>query len=163
MKNTPHKTKHPSYYSWQNMKARCYNPNATGYEKWGGRGITVCDEWRDDFWQFATDMGSKPTGFTLDRIDNDGDYTPDNCRWATHSDQIHNQRRRKDGVDYTYGGETLSEAEWARRLGVPKSRLTARRRLGWSVPDILGTPANGKYGRMKKGHHGTPKPLSPVL
>ena len=73
-------TDHPLYKTWENMKSRCYNPNATGYSNYGGRGVTVCEEWRNSFKKFAADMGSKPAGHTLDRVDVNGDYTPSNCR-----------------------------------------------------------------------------------
>ena len=69
---------HPLYYTWRSMKQRCYNPNCYNFEHWGGRGIKVCDRWRDNFKQFAADMGARPEGMWLERIDNDGDYTPDN-------------------------------------------------------------------------------------
>ncbi len=85
----------PTYNSWSNMIQRCRNPHATGYNYYGGRGIKVCDEWVGEggFIQFVSDMGTCPEGLSLDRIDNDGDYTPENCRWATWSTQVKNRRR----------------------------------------------------------------------
>jgi hypothetical protein len=81
----------PTYHSWAGMIARCTNPKNSRYKDWGGRGIKVCERWRK-FKNFLADMGQKPTGMSLDRINNDGDYRPDNCRWATWKEQNHNRR-----------------------------------------------------------------------
>lgn len=85
--------RHPLYSTWCNMKARCYNPSVDAYPYYGGRGIVVADEWRDDFARFAADMGPKPSpGHSIDRINPDGHYGPGNCRWATKSEQSANRR-----------------------------------------------------------------------
>lgn len=84
----------PTYYSWHKMKQRCYNPKQVGYKNYGGRGIVVCDRWRDSFSAFLEDMGERPKGKTLDRIDPDGNYEPSNCRWASYSEQTQNRRKR---------------------------------------------------------------------
>lgn len=89
-------SQHPLYHTWFQMKSRCRTPNNTLYKYYGARGIDVCDRWFNSFNSFVEDMGEKPSAtHTLDRIDNDGDYTPDNCRWADKSQQAVNRRQHK--------------------------------------------------------------------
>jgi hypothetical protein len=85
----------PEYQCWQSMKSRCLNPDLKGYKYWGGRGIEICPQWQGDggFIQFITDMGRRPEGRSLDRINVEGNYTPENCRWGTSRQQAKNQRR----------------------------------------------------------------------
>jgi hypothetical protein len=91
---TKHKLKHsPEYASWRGAKNRCFQVKHSGYSNYGGRGITMCEEWRNDFLTFLRDMGPRPYGRSLDRINNDGNYEPGNCRWATPKEQAMNSRR----------------------------------------------------------------------
>lgn len=93
-------TNHPLYGTWAAMINRCTNPNCDGYKDYGGRGIKVCDEWLNSPANFIINMGKKPSSeHSLDRINNDGNYCPENCRWATHEQQTRNRRPRKTGVN----------------------------------------------------------------
>ncbi len=127
---------HPLCNTWYMMKHRCQNPKNIGYYLYGGRGIEVCDRWLD-FWAFVEDMGERPEGHTLDRIDNDGPYAPWNCRWATGKEQKKNSRRNRNERVLVYQGEALNVAEWARKLGIKYITLSKRIDRGWSVERAL--------------------------
>lgn len=90
--------KHPLYVTWSMMRRRCHAPNATGYDLYGGRGISVCDRWRYSFSAFVEDVGDRPAGHTIDRIDVNGNYEPANVRWATASTQLKNQNTRSNNT-----------------------------------------------------------------
>lgn len=131
------------YYSWKHMKERCYNPTCRDYRHWGGRGITVCDAWKNDFLAFkewALANGYKE-GLTIDRIDNDGNYEPSNCRWATRAEQSNN----RSCLHYlTYQGETKTISEWSRITGIKITTLYMRlNTYGWSVEKALTTEVKG--------------------
>ena len=114
----------PTYRIWIAMRSRCTNPNNAGFHKYGGRGIKVCARWQS-FENFFADMGERPEGMTLEREDNDGNYEPTNCRWATPAEQSRNTRRNRM---LTYAGETLCMADWAERRGVGWDTLYHRLR-----------------------------------
>lgn len=128
----------PLYESWSNMKARCSNRNNTKYQDYGGRGITYCERWKK-FELFLADMGERPVGMTLDRIDNDKGYCQSNCRWATRMEQA---RNRRSNVLCFYDGVTKSVTEWAYdgRCCVNRVTLAARIRSGWAVDLAITTP-----------------------
>jgi hypothetical protein len=115
------------------MHNRCSNPNEPSYKNYGGRGIAVCDRWAS-FEAFAADMGERPANHSIDRIDNDGPYSPENCRWATKAEQARNSRRT---VMLTHEGETLCLKDWSTRLGIPYARMQYRYSRGWAVAEIL--------------------------
>ena len=130
------------YNTWAGMLQRCNNKNYHQFHHYGGRGITVCDEWRK-FETFYADMGGRPEGRSLDRIDNDGNYCKDNCRWATKKEQI---RNRRTSTFLTYKGQTLSVSGWAEELGIKRKCLERRIRDGWPTEKALTTPKSGRWG-----------------
>jgi hypothetical protein len=126
------------YNTWIGMKTRCFNPKNQDFKNYGGRGIIVCDEWKDSFETFYTDMGAKPEGYSIDRIDVDGNYEPSNCRWATRSEQ---QRNRTDNHLLTYKEETKTMIEWSDELKIKYSVLKDRiTRYQWSVERAFSQP-----------------------
>lgn len=123
----------PTYESWVSMMARCTNPNRPGFQRYGGRGIRVCERWID-FRNFLEDMNVRPANTELDRINNDGNYEPGNCRWATRVEQCNNT-----GAAHllTWNGVTHSIADWARLLNVPYARIQSRVKRGWPIDRIF--------------------------
>ena len=122
----------PELRARDHAKARCNNPNDAKYPHYGGRGIRMCDTWEHDFSAFYADMGPRPPGTTLDRIDVDGDYEPGNCRWATLTEQARN-RRVTLRVDFE--GKTIPLVEYAKRQGVSYKALWGMLRRGKSLHD----------------------------
>ncbi len=121
--NPDGKTHHPLYKTWCNMLSRCYCPTDRRYDDYGGRGVTVCREWRDDFYQFVADMGQRPVAHSIERSDNDGNYCASNCVWATRSQQ---DRNRRSNTRITCNGVTKLHVEWAESLGLSRSAFAER-------------------------------------
>ena len=122
------------YQVWMQMQQRCYNPSKACYARYGGRGITVCERWRSSFPAFYADMGDAPAGTTLDRVDNEKGYAPDNCRWATPQEQANN---RVTNVVIEHDGKTMTIAEWARHLGLPYHWIKHRHKRGYTPPELF--------------------------
>lgn len=130
------------YHIWHSMKQRCTNPNNKAYKNYGGRGITVCDRWMNSFPNFLEDMGFKPTEkHSIDRIDNNGNYCPENCRWATIFAQHNNTSRN---VFYTYNGETLTIGQFAEKYNVSSKLVYSRIKEGWSIERSITEKYNKK-------------------
>lgn len=127
----------PSWKSWAAMRQRCHYEKDISFHNYGGRGIKVCDRWMNSFENFYEDMGERPEGKSLDRVDNDGDYCPENCIWATKEEQGVNQRTNRI---IEHDGERLTLMQWSRRTGLSKHTISRRIRLGWSVEKTLTTP-----------------------
>lgn len=131
---THRKTFTPEYASWKAMRNRCNYKGNKSYSYYGGRGITVCERW-DSFVNFLADMGSKPEGYTLDRIDVNGNYEPSNCRWASKSQQLRNTSRAKVA---TLNGKTQSIHDWVKELGLKYTTVKTRIwNLGWTPEQAL--------------------------
>lgn len=126
----------PSYYIWHSMMTRCYEPKYKKFHDYGGRGITVCDRWHE-YKNFLADMGEPPEGLTIERTDNNGNYSPENCKWATDTEQGRNKRNNRL---LTYKGETKCVTAWAEELDVNPKTLYTRVYLGWTDEQVLGTP-----------------------
>lgn len=124
-----------TYYAWRSMRYRCLNPKGRSFHHYGGRGITICPQWKDDYDQFFADMGECPSGLTLEREDNEGGYDPGNCVWAPLIDQLNNQRRC---TRVTRHGVTKTIGQWAADLGLDYSTLHRRlNRYGMSPEKAL--------------------------
>lgn len=140
MRNTP------EWLAWKNMRDRCSKTSHPSYHRYGGRGIKVCDRWLD-FTAFFEDMGVRPgPGSSVDRIDNDGDYEPGNCRWATAKQQARNRSNTKT---VKYRGVQVTIVELAERTGVKYSVLHARLKAGWSVTAATTTPVAPRRPRSR--------------
>lgn len=129
--------RHPMYRTWAGMLSRCRNPNDMWYHRYGGRGIKVCERWHD-FANFYADVGDRPEGHTLDRIDNNGGYTPENVRWATHVQQAKTKTQTDRYIAAL--GKTRTVTEWARKIGVDPGVIHMRLHRGWTEEQAVLLP-----------------------
>ncbi len=127
-------TKHPLYCVWAGMKERCLNPKGRSWKNYGGRGITVCDRWRNSFDNFVADMPPRPPGMILDREDNNGNYEPGNCRWVDSMTSGFNVRSIRM---LTINGRTQHVAAWSRESGINSATILARFKAGLPHDKIL--------------------------
>lgn len=138
--------KYPAEFrAHKGILSRCYNKNRDEYPNYGGRGITVCEEWRGAFGMlnFLKDMGPKPgPEYSIDRIDNNGDYCPENCRWATAKEQANNRRRRSSEILFSIDGETMNFKEASAMFGVKYQTAYTRYRGGAPINKVFGTEAD---------------------
>lgn len=124
---------------WIAMLTRCTNPKASNFKRYGGRGIKVCERWKLSFEDFLSDMGRIPSpDYSIDRENNDGDYEPTNCKWATRSEQ---QNNRRNTTLIEHDGKKLSPVEWSKITGIPAPRIWHRIRHGWPTEEALFKPA----------------------
>jgi len=134
---------HGKYYTseyavWSSIKQRCCNSNAARYYDYGGRGVTICDEWRYSFQSFYDHIGPRPgLDYTIDRIDNNGNYEPGNVRWTTRTAQ---NRNRRDNIVLTFKGKKQCVTAWAEETGISRETIRDRLGRGWSVNRTLSTP-----------------------
>jgi hypothetical protein len=153
-KTAPKAKESPTHVTWRKMRERCICKTSTQWKWYGGRGITVCDRWLNSFEAFLEDMGERPEGTTLDRIDPNGNYEPSNCRWASRDVQARNARHVQRVV---YEGEEVLLRELCERLGAPWSRTYQRLRAGYPIDVALKAPENSKRKTFTGEPRGTAK------
>lgn len=126
------------YKTWIRMKQRCYDKNTNSYKNYGKRGIKMCRRWRSSFENFLEDMGKRPSPkHSIDRIDNNGDYTPENCKWSTQKQQHRNKRSNRL---ITFKNKTKTMTEWSEIVGISSNAIHKRLKRGWSIHDALTLP-----------------------
>ena len=144
--NATHRLSHkPTHTAWRSMKSRCLNPKNASYYRYGGRGISICEDWLLDFRNFLNDMGVKPDGMQLDRINNDGNYNKENCRWVA---PVQNARNKSSNRTIEYNGEEKTVSEWAEIIGITRQGLRYRIEIGYSIHDCINK--KNFYGKLIK-------------
>lgn len=134
----------PAYMSWVRMKQRCLDKNCRDYKTYGAKGVVVCERWLA-FENFYADMGDRPEKLTLERINGNYGYDPENCRWASRRDQSLNRKITKW---LTFNGRTMCMTDWAREFGLTKARLSQRLKAGWPIADAIVTPTGKQPPHM---------------
>mgnify|MGYP001583448914 CR=1 FL=1 len=142
------------YRVWDAMIQRCENPKTQHYDRYGGRGIRVCERWRNSYADFLSDMGRAPPKTKIERINNDGHYEPGNCRWATTKEQARNMCRNH-WITHPTTNERLTITDWAARLGINAGPLLRRIRGGMLLETALSLPPLGSRTHCKRGHEYT--------
>lgn len=148
-----------TYRTWCTMLQRCYYKKHKSYSDYGGRGITVCARWRESFVDFLADMGERPDGFLIGRIDNNGNYEPGNCRWETYTQQARNRRSSKL---ITFNGQTRTLEEWSETIGIRRDALGHRLLNGWSIERAITEPARYQKNSRCSFRKNPPHELEPV-
>jgi len=142
------KNKTPEHRIWVGIRSRCRDINCRDYKYYGGRGIKVCKRW-DEFINFLKDMGIRPTAnHSIDRINNDGDYCPENCRWATISEQRNN---RRTNTRILFLGETKTLSQWAKEFKISRKTISYRIKRNWSIAESILMPIM-KHGHSRRLH-----------
>jgi len=140
----------PEYMVWMDMKRRCYQPHRKEYVFYGARGIVMCDSWKSSFVAFFEDMGERPSPkHQIDRVDVNGNYCKENCRWAT---PMENSNNKRNNVILTLNGRSMTISQWAREMNVFKMTLVKRKNRGWTDEEILTKPLKN-VGRTWSGKH----------
>ncbi len=135
----------PAYRSWDSMIQRCYDTKVAHYQRYGAKGITVCDRWRYSFLNFLEDMGQRPEEMTLDRIDSTGNYEPKNCKWSSAKQQASN-RSNNHHLEFNNKRQTITD--WSEETGISVTNIIKRLSLGWSVEETLTKKVN--HGKKSK-------------
>jgi hypothetical protein len=149
MAKTHGRSRTTEYRSWASMIVRCENRDGHAYDRYGGRGVRVCRRWRMSFESFLKDMGPKPPGYSLERRNNNGSYTPKNCYWASRMEQ---QRNRRGNRYVKYRGRRMCLAEVVAITGIKYTTLHARMLRGMSIADAVRLPIKHPPRYMRNGH-----------